>query len=331
MFFKRWLSSLLLLVALPAQLLAVPPQGKDRMAAVTAVPGQPPAPGDEKIDPLLRMTIDQVAERWTRTQPLAVELPPRNLPVVLEQDGLSEPLAQVFVRTDDVESTLRAIDEAGGHHSTVTPGIVVGAIPLSAVRPFAARPEIRFIEGSRWLKATLDVSRGEIHADQVQAGTGLAQPYDGTGVIVGVVDSGIDWSHADFKDASGKSRMQFLWDRSGTGSPPAGYTTGREYTAAQIDGGLCTEVDKVGHGTHVTGTAAGNGNLRSGQYKGIAPEADIFFVKGQFGDKGSFSTADEIEGCDYIFKKAVDDGTLAHGVRLLEDEDPTRSSERGRS
>jgi subtilisin family serine protease len=310
MFFKRWLSSLLLLVALPAQLLAVPPQGKDRMAAVAAVPGQPPAPGDEKIDPLLRMTIDQVAERWSRMQPLAVELPPRNLPVVLEQDGLSEPLAQVFVRTDDVESTLRAIDEAGGHHSTVTPGIVVGAIPLSAVRPLAARPEIRFIEGSRWMKATLDASRPEIKADQVQAGTGLPQPYDGTGVIVGVVDTGIDWSHSDFKDGSGKSRIQYLWDMSRSGKAPTGFTQGWEYTKADIDGGSCQEIDGPGgdgHGTHTSGTAAGNGARSGGKYVGIAPKAGIVFVKADrvANSSGSFSNTDLVDSVNYIFQKGA--------------------------
>jgi subtilisin family serine protease len=120
--------------------------------------------------------------------------------------------------------------------------------------------------------------------------------YTGEGVVVGMIDSGIDWSHGDFIDPStGLSRIQYLWDTSvtipGSGKRPSdlwpsgplsGLAYGTVYTKADIDNGLCSEVDPAssyGHGTHTSGTAAGNG-YATGNYTGMAPMADIVFVKG---------------------------------------------------
>ena len=286
----------------------MPPHAKNQASGASVVSGQPPAPGDERIDPLLRIAIDQVGARWSQRQPLAVEVRPEELPVALEQEGLAEPLAQVFVRTDDVESTLRAI-EPGGRHSTVTSGIVVGAIPLFAVRALAARAETRFIEGSRWQYPTLDASRPEIKADQVQAGTGLAQPYDGTGEIVGVLDSGIDWSHPDFQDGSGKSRILYLWDMSREGKPPSDHRRLRVHEGRHRRGALPGDrrPGRGGHGTHTSGTVAGNGSRSGGTYRGIAPNANIIFVKGlrTTDSSGSFASADVADGINYIFQKGA--------------------------
>jgi hypothetical protein len=133
---------------------------------------------------------------------------------------------------------------------------------------------------------------------------------EGEGVIVGVIDSGIDWCHGDFiDDATGQSRIRFLWDQSltpqsGESAPDVGRDSntandfGVEYTAAQIDAaiqaGNCAtatpssrqvrSADILGHGTHVAGIAAGDGSATNGQeppgkYKGVAPKADLIVVK----------------------------------------------------
>jgi subtilisin family serine protease len=126
----------------------------------------------------------------------------------------------------------------------------------------------------------------------------------GKGVIVGVVDSGIDWTHQDFIRPDGTSRILALWDMSdesfrdsggkignqpeklsGSNTPPPGTV----YTNAQINAalqgqGAINSIDEIGHGTAVAGTAAGNGratanNVPVGTYQGIAPEADLLIVK----------------------------------------------------
>jgi len=132
----------------------------------------------------------------------------------------------------------------------------------------------------------------------------LTQAYDGTGVIVGVIDSGVDFNHPDFKDAMGNTRINFIWEQSpaSNSTTPQPYNYGIEWTAAQINASLCTHSDlaQYGHGTHVTGTAAGNG-LANGKHEGVAPKADIIVVAMNFNNYTNNIYADAI---NYIFTKA---------------------------
>lgn len=113
--------------------------------------------------------------------------------------------------------------------------------------------------------------------------------FTGAGVIVGDVDTGVDWTHGDFLNPDGTTRILYLWDTSvdTVGKDPetlfgmTGFDYGTVWTKAEIDGGLCTEFDPAsggGHGTHTLGTAAGNGGA-TGNYTGMAPNADIICVK----------------------------------------------------
>jgi len=144
--------------------------------------------------------------------------------------------------------------------------------------------------------------------------------YTGEGVVVGIVDSGIDWTHEDFVDPStGKTRIKYIWDQTHTtpGQTPAdsdstlsGFTYGTEWTEDDINNGVVTEVDSVGHGTHVAGIAAGNGyatgeGYSKYRYVGMAPKADIIMVK------TSFYSSDITDGVKYIFQKAKEMGKPA--------------------
>lgn len=133
----------------------------------------------------------------------------------------------------------------------------------------------------------------------------LPQAYDGTGVVVGFVDTGIDFTHPDFKDSVGKSRVKFLWDQSKplAANTPMPYNYGQEWNNLQIDSGLAvlhTDTPYGGHGTHVAGVAVGNG-LATGTYKAVAPKADIVFVAA---DLSSTSTSLISDAVNYIFAKA---------------------------
>jgi subtilisin family serine protease len=131
----------------------------------------------------------------------------------------------------------------------------------------------------------------------------LPQAYNGEGVLMGIVDSGIDFSHPDFKDSLGKSRVQFLWDQTPTlGSiVPQPFNYGIEWTKNQIDNNQCTHSDLpyYGHGTHVSGIAAGNARA-TGRFEGVASKSDIVFVALDFNRTGP-AIADAI---NYIFTKA---------------------------
>ncbi len=132
----------------------------------------------------------------------------------------------------------------------------------------------------------------------------LFQAYDGTGVIIGIIDSGTDFNHPDFKDINGNSRIKYLWDMTkpvAVNTPtPFGY--GQEWNNNDIDLGLCTHTDLVhfGHGTNSSGIAAGNG-FSINRYQGMAPKADIIVVALDFGRPG-FTISDALK---YIINKSL--------------------------
>lgn len=126
----------------------------------------------------------------------------------------------------------------------------------------------------------------------------------GNGVIIGVVDTGIDWTHDDLKHPDGTTRILSIWDQTEPGAPPAGFGYGVEWSAAQINAGGCTHEDTDGHGTHVAGSAAGDGSATgAGQppflFAGVAPEADLIVVA------TDFQTTSIVDGVQYVFQRAA--------------------------
>lgn len=109
---------------------------------------------------------------------------------------------------------------------------------------------------------------------------------DGSGVIVAIMDRGIDYTHPDFQNADGTTRILGIFDLSndgGANDPNNPYGVGTILTEADInasllDGSLLSR-DAVGHGTITTGIAVGNGAASVGDIKGVAPGASIVVVK----------------------------------------------------
>lgn len=175
----------------------------------------------------------------------------------------------------------------------------------------AVMPEVKYIDAPTIVKPNNDVSVGTSGASLLHAGKINSTVYKGTGVIVGIMDSGIDWDHPDFRNATNQaqSRILRIWDQTltpiGAEVSPSGLGYGVEYTQThinnEIDGtpaGFVRESDANGHGTHVAGTAAGNGvALTTKKYTGIAPEADLVIVKG---GNGSFSSTNVINSLTYF-------------------------------
>lgn len=109
----------------------------------------------------------------------------------------------------------------------------------------------------------------------------------GERVLIGIIDSGIDYTDAAFRYEDGSSRIVALWDQSDeNGVPPADFYYGQEYTTEQINEALASddprlivpEHDPVGHGTAVAAVAAGSVNPVTG-FSGAAPYADLAIVK----------------------------------------------------
>jgi len=263
-------------------------------------------PLDHKLDPALRFvlgtpTASAVQDAATSAHRLATLARPESPLAVLFDRGLAEPDVLAFVRLDTPESAVH-LRAAGAELMAQVEDIAVARIPVSRVRAVAELEAVRFIELSKRSEARLDSSRARAGVRSVhQGGGGLPMPYTGTGVVVGVLDGGIDYSHPDFRTPANTSRIRALFDY-GTGP------NGIECRTGQLDSLTCPEQDGTGghsHGTHVTGIAAGGGRQNLA-YIGMAPDADIMFVKGIRDPEsaGGFTDADVTAGVQFIFQKA---------------------------
>lgn len=226
-----------------------------------------------------------------------------------------------------------------------SPGLGRLRAPAATVDAFAlAHPELRLEIGPP-LYPLMDRVRELTHTTQAHArGTAGAT---GKGVFIGVADTGIDVLHHEFRDANGKSRIRWLLDLS---MEPVGRHPELERRfavedknhglhgavfsnedldelIADVESGCCAELDAQGffvkqcaptddkgHGTHVTGIAAGSGDrgpkiAANGQplsqiYGGVAPEADIVFVRISRPDHDGMENDDFVLGAQFLFDRA---------------------------
>lgn len=201
-------------------------------------------------------------------------------------------------------------------------GIVT--IVQNKLQEFSKKPQVEFIEKPKRLFFAVNQGKTASCIREVQSGRsereedriGLSLNLTGKGILVGIVDSGIDVSHFDFRNGDGSTRILRYWDQSGKGIPPEGYLQGVEYTDVEINdylrrnvaknGGDILGSDNSGHGTAVLGIAAGNGQASNGRYRGIAYESEIIAVKLGIPKDNSFPrTTELIQGVDYLVRQAM--------------------------
>lgn len=181
--------------------------------------------------------------------------------------------------------------------------------------------EVIFIEKPRSLYFAVDQGKAVSCVPQVQT---PAFGLSGRGILVAVLDSGIDYAHPDFRNADGTSRILRLWDQTiSEGNAPEGFTEGTEYTKEEIDAALAQgnrlrqlelvpSTDLSGHGTHVTGICAGNGRGSEGRYAGVAPESGLIIVKLGNSIGNSFPrTTQLMTALEYAIRKAEEFGQPA--------------------
>lgn len=154
------------------------------------------------------------------------------------------------------------------------------------------------------------------------------QPFlSGKGILLAVIDSGIDYTNRNFRNADGSTRILALWDQTVSPDaekgffPPEGFVTGTEFTREQINAALreadplrqyelVPSRDSSGHGTAVAGIAAGaaanvTGGVANNNYEGVAPESELLIVKLGTPRENSFPrTTEMMRAVTYVVRKA---------------------------
>lgn len=259
----------------------------------------------QKVENILNLALEATPEERARSGELDVGYDPeeREWELIVKYSGSLESVRRIASSVTELMN-----------------GYAVIVIREDRIDELAGLPEVDFIEKPKSLYFQADVGRQVSCIDTVQRA-----PYDlsGRGILVGIVDSGIDYENPDFRNEDGSTRIVSLWDQSMPGNPPAGYAAGSEFTREDINAalekntsggfpGLSTGAvlsrDMSGHGTAVAGIAVGNGRGSEGRmYRGAAPEAELIIVKmGTPRPEGFPRTTELMMGVDYVIRKALE-------------------------
>jgi subtilisin family serine protease len=222
-----------------------------------------------------------------------------------KQNASSEIAVFVKGNIDDIK---KKTEEVGGVFKYTAGDIAAIRLPLGKVMDVASLPSVSRVENNDLKLIPLnDQAIVHNHVDLVHQGWNLPHGYNGDSVVVGIIDEGIDFTHPDFKNLDGTTRIKYLWDQTvvsmNSSEIPQPYNYGVEWVANQTVDQIDTatrEVDADGHGTHVAGIACGNG-LATNNYTGMAPKSDIIVVKANLNVNFLNSVADAV---NYIFVKA---------------------------
>jgi len=180
--------------------------------------------------------------------------------------------------------------------------IITGLIPIEKIAAISNCSSVKYIQIGEPAKPLMDAARAATWVDWVHQGNQLPQSYKGNGVVVGIIDGGFDYTHPNFYDGTGSNnyRIKRVWEQNGTGTPPSGFSYGRELATQTAILNAQTSSANGSHGSHVAGIAAGAGGGASNTYIGVAPESDIVLVA----YTGSTNNTSVADGITYIINYA---------------------------
>ena len=267
----------------------------------------------QKAENLLNLALDATEEEREKSLELDVGYDPidREWDLIIKYSG---DFAAVRELTDKVVELLN-------EYAVIT-------IRESLIDRLAALPQVEYIEKPKRLFFQVVNGKRVSCINEVQ---GTPFSLFGQGVLTAVIDSGIDYANADFRNADGSTRILNLWDQTAVAGenesessrgnepgPPRGYVLGVEYTRERINEALAAPTqaqrreivpseDISGHGTAVAGIAAGNGRASGGLYAGVAPQSELVIVKlGNPRQEGFPRTTELMQGVDYVIRKSLE-------------------------
>lgn len=255
----------------------------------------------QKAENLLNLALDATSEEREKS---------------LELEVGYQPLDQEWDLIIKYSGNLEAVREIASSVTELSNEYAILTVPESRIEQLTRVPQIEYIEKPKRL--FFEAANGKRASCILPVQAAPLKLY-GKGILTAVIDSGIDYSHPDFRNTDGSTRIRALWDQSIAGNPPEGYFLGTEYTQDQINAALQepTKVrqeqvvpsrDVSGHGTSVAAIAAGNGRGSvGGIYAGVAPESELLIVKlGNPRREGFPRTTELMQGVDYVLRKALE-------------------------
>ena len=254
---------------------------------------------NQKIENLLNLALESTPSEREKSQNLNVgyDQMTNTWDIIVKYHG-------DILTLEQVDSRIRVVE--------LLNNFAIITLPQEMIEVVANLEEIEYIEKPKRLYFEVNQGRAASCINAVQEGAGA---LSGRGTIVAVLDSGIDYTHPDFRNEDGTTRILSLWDQTLEGEPPAGYRIGAEFTEEEINRALMTNqplelvdsIDTSTHGTHVAGIAAGNGRASQGRYRGVAPQASLLIVKLGVPRANSFPRTSELmQAVDYVIRRALE-------------------------
>ena len=224
------------------------------------------------------------------------------LPSIAENQAINKGKIEVVILFgQNIEEVERAVSAIGGEFENLGFGYGIVTIEPNKIRDLGAIESIQYIE----LPKVLFTS--DIGSNRASCVITAWENYNltGKGTLVGVIDSGIDYTHPAFRNDDGSTRIEYIYDLS---------AEGRVYTKEEINNALkaqnpyevVPERDDNGHGTHVTGIAAAGGRINRDNY-GVAYEASIIMVKvTRFGSANFALSTQIMRGIKFLIDKEAE-------------------------
>lgn len=274
---------------------------------------------NEKIENLLNLALEATPEERKKSLDLDTGYSP--------QEGTWEVVVKYSGEFAVLKEAVYALEPAASGQiqiTNLTNEYVILVLPEHLVEPVANLSLVEFMEKPKRLVFAVNNGKQASCINPLQTG---AMPeternnLSGSGVLIAVIDSGIDFAHPDFRNADGTTRILSLWDQTiRSQSSPEGFYLGTEFSQETINLALeqpterqryeiCPSRDTSGHGTHVTGIAAGNGRASEGRYRGIAYESELIIVKLGVRQANALpGTTELMQAVDYCQSKAAEYG-----------------------
>lgn len=259
---------------------------------------------DQKLENLLNLSLDATPEELSQSPLLS-----SGLAVNTEFPDFSTDLWDIILRysgnlseiLESLPGPVRSVSLLGGY--------AILTLPKPYISLLSRHPLVQFIEQPKQIYYQFTQSES---VSCIPPATRPPYSLSGSGILVGVIDSGIDLSHPAFLTSAGKTRVLRFWDQSSSSElpPPEGYFMGSEFTGEEIqyrlDQKLPLPVDFSGHGTAVCGIAGGSSLNDPSGFTGVAPEADLAIVKLAPSSPNSFPRTSELmQGINYLAETAI--------------------------